>query len=200
MTPGPFSMFRREVFGKIGYFDEHDLVEDQEIALRIQAANFKIRSSMSADVYTEPPDNMSDLITQRVRWQRGGIRNYWKYRHMMKPEYGDFGMYFVPLNFAALTAFFLLLGLLAYSIFTTPYYVQYIWFDAMGMDVTFVTFVGAFVVITSTFFLWLAIRSYGNEKVKLRYLASFLLFYWYIMVGYNVLFLIKELKRERYSW
>jgi len=200
VTPGPFSMFRREVFEKIGYFDEHNLVEDQEIALRIQAANFKIRSSMSADVYTEPPDNMSDLITQRVRWQRGGIRNYWKYRHMMKPEYGDFGMYFVPLNFAALTAFFLLLGLLAYSIFTTPYYVQYIWFDAMGMDVTFVTFVGSFVVLTSTFFLWLAIRSYGNEKVKLRYIASFLVFYWYIMVGYNVLFLFKELKRERYSW
>jgi cellulose synthase/poly-beta-1,6-N-acetylglucosamine synthase-like glycosyltransferase len=200
VTPGPFSMFRREVFDKIGYFDEHNLVEDQEIALRIQAANFKIRSSMTADVYTEPPDNMKDLITQRVRWQRGGIRNYWKYRHMMKPEYGDFGMYFVPLNFAALTAFFLLLGLLAYSILTTPYYVQYIWFDAMGMDVTFVTFVGAFVVLTSTFFLWLAIRSYGNEKVKLRYLASFLLFYWYIMVGYNVLFLFKELKREQYSW
>ncbi|MFH0884917.1 MAG: glycosyltransferase [Candidatus Micrarchaeota archaeon] len=200
VTPGPFSMFRREVFDKIGYFDEHNLVEDQEIALRIQAANFKIRSSMTADVYTEPPDNMSDLITQRVRWQRGGIRNYWKYRHMIKPEYGDFGMYFVPLNFAALTAFFLLLGILAYSILSTPYYVQYIWFDALGMDVTFVTFVGTIVMLTSTFFLWLAVQSYGNEKVKLRYLALFLIFYWYIMVGYNVLFLFKELKREQYSW
>jgi len=119
---------------------------------------------------------------------------------MIRPEYGDFGMYFVPLNFAALSAFFLLLGLLAYSIISTPYYVQYIWFEAMGMDVTFVTFVGTFVVLTSTFFLWLAIRSFHTERVKLRYLLSFLLFYWYIMVGYNVLFLVKELKRERYSW
>jgi hypothetical protein len=109
-------------------------------------------------------------------------------------------MYFVPLNFAALTAFFLLLGLLAYSILTTPYYVQYIWFEAMGMDVTFVTFVGTFVVLISTFFLYLAVKSFRGEKVKLRYLASFLLFYWYIMVGYNVLFLFKELKREPYSW
>ncbi len=200
VTPGPFSIFRREVFSKIGYFDEHNLVEDQEIALRIQAANFKIKSSMTADVYTEPPDNMHDLIKQRVRWQRGGIRNYWKYRGMMKPEYGDFGMYFVPLNFAALTAFFLLLGLLAYSILSTPYYVQYIWFEAMGMDVTFVTFVGTFVVLISTFFLYLAVRSFNGESVKLRYLASFLIFYWYIMVGYNVLFLIKELRREPYSW
>jgi cellulose synthase/poly-beta-1,6-N-acetylglucosamine synthase-like glycosyltransferase len=200
VTPGPFSLFRRKVFDEIGYFDEHNLVEDQEIALRIQAANYKIKSSMTAEVFTEPPDSMGDLITQRVRWQRGGIRNYWKYRGMIRPEYGDFGMYFVPLNFAALSAFFLLLGLLAYSIISTPYYVQYIWFEAMGMDVTFVTFVGTFVVLTSTFFLWLAIRSFHTERVKLRYLLSFLLFYWYIMVGYNVLFLVKELKRERYSW
>jgi biofilm PGA synthesis N-glycosyltransferase PgaC len=200
VTPGPFSMFRRSVFGKIGGFDESNLVEDQEIALRIQAANFKIKSSMTADVYTEPPDNMKDLIKQRVRWQRGGIRNYWKYRHMISPEYGDFGMYFVPLNFAALTAFFLILGILVYSVLTTPYYFQYIWFDALGMEVNLVTFVGAFVVITSTFFLWLAIRSFKGERVKLRYLLSFLLFYWYLMVGYNVLFLLKELRRESYSW
>ncbi len=200
VTPGPFSMFRRAVFDKVGFFDEENLVEDQEIALRIQAANFKIKSSMTADVYTEPPDNMSDLITQRVRWQRGGIRNYWKYRGMIKPEYGDFGMYFVPLNFAALTAFFVILGILIYSLVTTPYYYQYVWFETLGMQVNLVTFVGAFVVITSTLFLYLAVKSFRGERVKLRYLASFLLFYWYLMVGYNVLFLLKELKREGYSW
>ena len=200
VTPGPFSLFRSEVFGKIGYFDEKNLVEDQEIALRIQAANYKIKSSVTADVYTEPPDNMKDLMTQRVRWQRGGIRNYWKYRHMIRPEYGDFGMYFVPLNFAALTAFFLILGLLLYSVATTPYYFQYIWFEALGMDITLVTFVGAFVVIVSTFFLYLAIKSFKAERVKLRYLLSFLIFYWYLMVGYNVLFLLKELRGEGYSW
>jgi biofilm PGA synthesis N-glycosyltransferase PgaC len=200
VTPGPFSMFRRRVFDEVGYFDEHNLVEDQEIALRIQAANYKIKSSMTADVYTEPPGNMRDLLKQRVRWQRGGIRNYWKYRHMIKPEYGDFGMYFVPLNFAALTAFFLILGLLAYSVLSMPYYFQYIWFEALGMDVTFVTFVGSFVVVTSTVFLWLAIRSFRNEQVKLPYLLSFLIFYWYLMLGYNVLFLLKEVRREGYSW
>jgi cellulose synthase/poly-beta-1,6-N-acetylglucosamine synthase-like glycosyltransferase len=200
VTPGPFSLFRREVFDKVGYFDEHNLVEDQEIALRIQAANYRIKSSVTADVYTEPPDNMKDLLKQRVRWQRGGIRNYWRYRHMIKPEYGDFGMYFVPLNFAALTAFFLLLGLLLYSLITTPYYFQYIWFEALGMDVTLVTFIAAFVVMVSTFFLYLAIKSFKGEHVKLRYVLPFLLFYWYLMVGYNVLFLLKELKRESYSW
>ncbi|MFH0737920.1 MAG: glycosyltransferase [Candidatus Micrarchaeota archaeon] len=200
VAPGPFSMFRREVFETVGGFDENNLVEDQEIALRIQSHHFKIRSSMTACVYTEPPDNMSDLIKQRVRWQRGGVRNYWKYRGMMRPEYGDFGVYFVPLNFAALTAFFVVLGLLAYSMLTMPYYYQYVWFETLGMQINLMTFVGAFVVVTSTIFLYLAVKSFKNEHVKLRYLLSFLAFYWYIMIGYNLLFLIKEIKGEGYTW
>ncbi len=200
VTPGPFSIFRSSVFEKIGLFDEKNLVEDQEIALRIQAHNFKIKSSLTAEVFTEPPESMADLIKQRVRWQRGGVRNYWHYRSLIKPEYGDFGMYFVPLNFITLTSFFLLLGTLLYSVLTTPYYVNYIWFDIFGMEISFVTFVGTFVILTSTYFLHLAIKSFKGESVKLQYLLSFLIFYWYLMVGYNLLFLFKEIKREPYSW
>jgi cellulose synthase/poly-beta-1,6-N-acetylglucosamine synthase-like glycosyltransferase len=200
VTPGPFSIFRSSVFEKIGYFDEHNLVEDQEIALRIQAHNFKIKSSLTAEVLTEPPENLPDLVKQRVRWQRGGIRNYWQYRSLISPKYGDFGVYFVPLNFVALTSFFLLLGTLIYSILTTPYYVNYIWFDVFGMEFSFVTFVGLFVILASTYFLHLAIKSFKGEKVKLRYLLSFIVFYWYLMLCYNLLFLFKEIKREPYSW
>ncbi len=200
VTPGPFSLFRAKVFGVVGYFDEHNLVEDQEIALRIQSHNFKIRSSLSADVYTEPPEGLVDLIKQRVRWQRGGFRNFWHYRFLMTPKYGDFGMYFVPLNFITLIGFFLLLGIMVYSMFTTPYYVQYIWLDVLGMGISLVTFIGAFVVITSIAFLYLAVKSFPGEKVKLRYIILFLLFYWYLMVGYNLLFVWKEIRKEGTSW
>jgi cellulose synthase/poly-beta-1,6-N-acetylglucosamine synthase-like glycosyltransferase len=193
-------MFRTKIFDEVGNFDEHNLVEDQEIALRIQAHHYKIRSSMTADVYTEPPDNMKDLLRQRVRWQRGGFRNYWHYRFLIKPEYGDFGMYFVPLNFATITAFFLLIGLMLYSAITTPYYVQYILFDVFGMNVGFYTFITAFVVVTSVIFLWLAVKSFKGEYVKLRYLLSFILFYWYLMIGYNFLFVFKEIRKEGFSW
>ncbi|MEW6722653.1 MAG: glycosyltransferase [Candidatus Micrarchaeota archaeon] len=200
VTPGPFSMFRRSVFDKVGLFDEHNLVEDQEIALRIQSHHLKIRSSMSAEVFTEPPDNLRDLIKQRVRWQRGGFRNYWKYRHMVKPEYGDFGMYSVPMQFATIVAFFALLGLMLHSFLTAPYYVNHIWFEALGMSFSLVTFIGGFVLLASTLFLLLAVRSFQGEKVKLRYLASFVIFYWYLMIGYNVLFLLKEIRKDGFSW
>ena len=200
VTPGPFSMFRAEVFRKVGGFDERNLVEDQEMALRIQAHNYRIRSSLTAAVYTEPPDNMGDLMRQRVRWQRGGFRNYWKYRYMIKPEYGDFGMYFIPLNFLSITAFFLLLRLMLNAIFFPPYYIRYVWLEAFGLDIGLFTFVGTFVIITSLIFLYLAVKSFKDETVKLRYFFGFLLFYWYMMICYNVLTVVKELRREPDSW
>ncbi|MHA2067944.1 MAG: glycosyltransferase [Candidatus Thorarchaeota archaeon] len=200
VTPGPFSMFRTSVFDEVGNFDEHNLVEDQEIALRIQSHHYKIRSSMSADVYTEPPGNIRDLLRQRVRWQRGGFRNYWKYKFMIKPEYGDFGMYFVPLNFATITGFFILMGLMIYSFVSTPYYVKYMWLDAYGLGIGLFTFIGAFVIATSILFMWLSVKSFEGEKVKLRYLFAFLIFYWYLMIGYNVLFVLKEIRKEGFSW
>jgi cellulose synthase/poly-beta-1,6-N-acetylglucosamine synthase-like glycosyltransferase len=200
VTPGPFSIFRSTVFEKVGGFAEDNLVEDQEIALRIQSHHFKIRSSLTADVYTEPPETIGDLLRQRVRWQRGGIRNYWQYRFMIKTDYGDFGMYCIPMNFLALGAFFLLAGLMFYSIFSAPYYTKYIWLDTLSMGITLFTLIGTFVIVVSTFFLYLAVTSFANEKVKLRYIIPFILFYWYLMLGYNFMFLFKELKKEGYSW
>ncbi|HID73281.1 TPA: glycosyltransferase family 2 protein, partial [Candidatus Micrarchaeota archaeon] len=197
---GPFSIFRRKVLIELGGFDEHNLVEDQEIALRMQANHYKIRSSMTADVYTEPPATFGEFITQRVRWQRGGLRNYWKYRYLIKPEYGDFGMFFVPLNYLTIIAFFLLLGLFIYYSVSMPYYVRYIFIETLGLGIGLFTIIGAFVLIITSFWLYITVKSFGNEKVKLRYVGLFMIFYWYFMVCYNVLTLWKELTREKTTW
>ncbi len=200
VTPGPFSIFRRNVFDEVGYFDEANLVEDQEMALRIQAHNYRIKSSMTADVYTEPPGNMADFIKQRVRWQRGGLRNYWRYRNLIKPEYGDFGMFFVPLNFASITAFFVLLALLVNAVFSTPYYARYIFVESLGMSISFFTIIGTFVVLITIAFLHVAITSFKGEKVSIPSLVIFIIMYWYFMICYNVLTLVKEVRREKCTW
>jgi cellulose synthase/poly-beta-1,6-N-acetylglucosamine synthase-like glycosyltransferase len=199
VTPGPFSMFRARVFSLVGGFDEHNLVEDQEICLRIQAANYKVKSSMDAVVYTEVPETMGELMKQRVRWQRGGLRNYWRYRFLIRPEYGDFGMFFVPLNYITIISFFVLLGLMINAFVSTPYYTKYIWVESIGLSIGLVTIIGTLVLCSTLLWLWLAVRAF-NEKVPLRNLALFLLFYWYLMVGYNVLTAVKEIKREPATW
>ena len=202
VTPGPFSIFRKKVFDEVGLFDENNLVEDQEIALRIQAHNYLIRSSVSsmATVYTEPPDNIRDLLKQRVRWQRGGVRNYWKYKYMIRNEFGDFGLFFIPLNFATLGAFFIVLGLLLNALFSNPYYTRYIIAESIVMSINMFTVIGIFVLIASFVWLYVAITSFRTEKVKLRYLLLFMLFYWYLMLGHNVLMTLAELRRAKCVW
>jgi cellulose synthase/poly-beta-1,6-N-acetylglucosamine synthase-like glycosyltransferase len=80
IASGPFSVFKRSVFEKIGLFDEKNISEDMEIALRAQKNNFKIKFCPEVIIKTVPPDNFKSLLKQRVRWVLGFIDNYMKYR------------------------------------------------------------------------------------------------------------------------
>ena len=105
VTPGPFSVFRRELILKMGGFDRTSLVEDQEIALRLQKAGWRINSSLDTDIYTEIPHNFSELMKQRTRWQRGGFWNSMKYLDLINPKYGDLGLIVLPFGIAGYILF-----------------------------------------------------------------------------------------------
>lgn len=200
VTPGPFSMFRASVFDKVGGFDEHNLVEDQEIALRIQKHHYKIRSSLTAEVYTDPPQKLFDLLKQRLRWQRGGIRNYWEYRHLITPEYGDFGLFFVPLNFVTLLAFFIVLFLMLYALFFAPYYQHYIFFESITLGVNPSAIPLFFTGLASLAWLGLVLYNFKDEKVGIVPIILYYFFYWYLMLCYNLWLVYAELKKEKFSW
>ncbi len=200
VAPGPFSMFRASVFREVGGFDENNLVEDQEIALRLQKHNFRIRSSVKAEVFTEPPDNIKDLLRQRVRWQRGGVRNYWNYRHLINPKYGDFGLFFIPLNFITLAAFFTVFGLMVNALLNKPYYSQYVLLESVALGVSPITVPLFFAGAASVIWLALVLKSFEKEKVSIIPIILYYFFYWYLMMGYNLLMVLQELKMEKYSW
>jgi len=120
VTPGPFSVYRRSVFDAIGGFDEETITEDQEIAFRIQKANYRIASSYGAVVYTDAPAELGELYKQRNRWYRGSLENIWKHRALIHPDYGDLGLFVIPatLAFTAVGIFTVLYT--AYSTFEQP--------------------------------------------------------------------------------
>ncbi len=124
ITPGPFSIFRRSVFDKIGYYIEAHHTEDLEIALRMQVNGMRIVHAPDSLVYTHGPKTWPTLLKQRIRWTYGGFKNILSdYRHMMfKKEYGNLSRFILPFamlsNLITIIAFpFLIWGIVS-SLYT----------------------------------------------------------------------------------
>ncbi len=97
VTPGPFTIYRKKDVDSIGGFDEKSIVEDQEIAYRLQSKHHKIAQSQEGNVYTVAPKTLKDLYVQRKRWYKGTMLTFYQYRYMLfNKNYGDFGMFQLP--------------------------------------------------------------------------------------------------------
>ncbi len=100
VTPGPFSIFKRSVFARIGNYRKAHNTEDYEITLRMHKAHFKVMNSHKALVYTVGPATARGFFYQRLRWARGFLENSIDYKEMFfKREYGNFGMFTLPMAF-----------------------------------------------------------------------------------------------------
>ena len=98
VTPGPFSIFKREVFHSIGTYKEAHKTEDMEIAMRMQSRRMKIANCHNAFVYTSAPETLPKLYKQRLRWTYGFIQNSIDYRFMFfKRDYGNLGLFVLPI-------------------------------------------------------------------------------------------------------
>jgi len=75
VTPGPLSLFRKEIFNQVGPYKKAYMTEDLEMALRLQSQNLKIACSWEAAVYTKGKSTLKGLSHQRLRWQRGFLLN-----------------------------------------------------------------------------------------------------------------------------
>ncbi len=105
VTPGPFSIFRREVFQKIGKFKKAHGTEDQEIAYRMQEHHLRIYHCHDAVVYTSSPDSVKKLYKQRLRWIYGFIQNTIDYRRLIfRTKYGNFSFYTLPAGIISICA------------------------------------------------------------------------------------------------
>ncbi|MDQ3076780.1 MAG: glycosyltransferase family 2 protein [bacterium] len=105
VTPGPFTIFRKSAFDKIGMFKKAHNTEDMEIAFRLQAHRMKIDNVHNAWVYTTGPNTFIKLYRQRLRWTHGFIMNVWDYRYLfMNRKYGTIGLLTLPTAVILLTA------------------------------------------------------------------------------------------------
>lgn len=117
VTPGPFSIFRKEVYEKIGLYKKAHNTEDMEFALRMQANHMRIRNVHTAHVHTSAPGTLYKLYRQRLRWAYGTMKNTLDYRFMMfRREYGILGMITLPLSFFGVFVFLYNFGFIVFHV------------------------------------------------------------------------------------
>lgn len=97
VTPGPFSIYRTELIKGLGGYDEDNITEDLEIAIRLQKYNYRIIQTLDTTAYTLGPNTWKGLFKQRDRWYKGSVYNSLKYKELMlNRKYGDFGIIRMP--------------------------------------------------------------------------------------------------------
>ena len=110
VTPGPFTLYKKEFFDRYGGYDLSTETEDIEVALRIESKRYVIESVIDAIVYTTPVSGLMKVYKQRLRWFKGFIDNIWKYRKMMHPSYGNLGVFILPIAVISI-----ILGIVGFS-------------------------------------------------------------------------------------
>lgn len=110
---GAFGLFRKDrIVGTGGYltskgrYKKDTVGEDMELVVRVTRLLHelkqpsKIAYAFNANCWTEVPEDMRSLRTQRYRWHRGLIDILYFHRQMMfNPKYGSIGMVSLPYFF-----------------------------------------------------------------------------------------------------
>ncbi|MEM3369296.1 MAG: glycosyltransferase [Candidatus Micrarchaeia archaeon] len=196
VTPGPFSAFRREIFDIVGGFDPNNIMEDQEIALRIQAANYKIESCMDAVVYTDVPKDFSSFMKQRERWHRGGFRNVMKYAYTINPKYGDFGMFVMLYSILSIV----LLVVVSFAVATAVSKGNFLVLDKLLLTIEPIHILSAVVLIITLAWTVIALKEMKENRIKKRYLFVYTILYCYLITLFMFIAIFKELKGEKQRW
>ncbi|MBI2148040.1 glycosyltransferase family 2 protein, partial [Candidatus Woesearchaeota archaeon] len=126
VTPGPFSVYRKNILLKVGCYSEDNLTEDMELTLRLQKHHYDIKQIADTEVYTVPPKTLKAFFKQRNRWYKGTLINAYKYKNMaFNKNYGDFGIIQMPRllaeGFLAVSAFFIV----TYVSIIRPFWFKY---------------------------------------------------------------------------
>ncbi|MDO8557184.1 MAG: glycosyltransferase [Candidatus Jorgensenbacteria bacterium] len=105
ITPGPFSIFRKSVFDKLGLYRKAYNTEDLEFGLRMQTHGLIIENAHDAYVYTATPRTVRALLKQRIRWSYGFFKNAFDHRALFfNRKYGNLSSFVLPIAILSLTS------------------------------------------------------------------------------------------------
>jgi len=123
IVSGAFGVFRKDYVIKVGGYREGYPGEDMNIIIKLHKymlenkLPYRVAFCPDAVCWTQAPDTLKILGSQRRRWGRGNLKNMLEFgRHMvLRPRYKVFGLLTLPYNiiFETLNPYFRITGLLA---------------------------------------------------------------------------------------
>jgi len=206
-TPGPLSIYRKEVLKKIGMFDEKNLTEDVEIAWRLLRKGYKIRMAYDALVYSYYPENLSGWWKQRVRWNIGGFQTIEKHLDCIFKNH-PVGTFLIPMGIlgavfsfvSILVLFYVLAKILSITFIYLNSSLLLHYFPNIGFQIVpdLFVFYGAILFFISAYFLYITLRQY-HSKPSIFTLLMFFVFYPFLSL-LSFLYGANKYFRKEYSW
>ncbi|WP_338677028.1 glycosyltransferase [Streptomyces sp. SCSIO 30461] len=97
--PGAVGAFRREALRRVGGMSDDTLAEDTDITMALHRDGWKVVYAERARAWTEAPESVQQLWSQRYRWSYGTMQAIWKHRGAVieKGPSGRFGRVGLPL-------------------------------------------------------------------------------------------------------
>ncbi len=97
VVPGAVSAIRRSAIEVAGGFSHDTLAEDTDLTLTLHRLGYRIEYAPDAVAWTEAPETIRTLATQRFRWAFGTMQCLWKHRDLVfNPRFGALGWFSLP--------------------------------------------------------------------------------------------------------
>lgn len=97
--PGAVGAFRRQALDRVGGMSDDTLAEDTDITMAIHRDGWRVVYAERARAWTEAPESVQQLWSQRYRWSYGTMQAIWKHRRALidSGPSGRFGRVGLPL-------------------------------------------------------------------------------------------------------
>jgi cellulose synthase/poly-beta-1,6-N-acetylglucosamine synthase-like glycosyltransferase len=97
--PGAVGAFRRRALDRVGGMSDDTLAEDTDITMALHRDGWKVVYAEKARAWTEAPESVQQLWSQRYRWCYGTMQAIWKHRRALVDggPSGRFGRVGLPL-------------------------------------------------------------------------------------------------------
>ena len=194
IVPGPLSAFKREIFDELGYFDTTAITDDQEMTYRVQSSHYKVIGCTDAEVYSELPQTLGDLFKQRIRWNRGSLQNLWRYKHLTRAEYGDFGVFVMPANYFFLVFLLFVLNRIAASLSH-----MFSAFDIIFYLDSVLAFSAIFIILAITS-VYIGLKYVGKRIVSIPFIIFYVFVYGYLIPIFSIVAIAIHIANIKFKW